>query len=51
MGVRIGKIYVWLVCNRSSEYFFVYEENHSGNNEKKKKFSRLTYCADRDFAV
>ncbi|WP_261765097.1 hypothetical protein [Neisseria sicca] len=21
------------------------------NNEKKKKFSRLTYCADRDFAV
>jgi len=51
MGVRIGEIDVWSVCNRSSNIFLFMKKPIAKNNEKKKKFSRLTYCADRDFAV
>jgi len=31
--------------------FLFMKKTIAENNEKKKKFSRLTYCADRDFAV
>ena len=51
MGVRIGKIYVWPVCNRSSNIFLFMKKTIAESNEKTKKFSHLNYCADRDFAV